>query len=84
MQYRQSGKFPLMLKTLGIDSMSISSHKIYGPKGIGALYVRDGLGFSPLILGGGQEHGVRSGTENVANIVGFGKACELAQKKFTV
>ncbi|MGI0048170.1 MAG: cysteine desulfurase family protein, partial [Nitrososphaera sp.] len=58
--------------------MSMSSHKINGPKGVGALYVRSGLEISPIIHGGGQESELRSGTENVPGIAGFGKACELA------
>jgi cysteine desulfurase len=75
------GKIPIDVKQLGVDFLSMSSHKINGPKGVGALYKRDGLKLAPIFHGGGQESTLRSGTENVHGIVGFGKACEIAAQR---
>jgi cysteine desulfurase len=74
-----AGKIPLDVRRMPIDLLSLSAHKLHGPKGTGVLFVRKGLNLSPLLHGGGQEGGLRSGTENVAGIVGFGKAAELAR-----
>jgi len=75
------GKIPLDVNQLQVDMLSLSAHKLHGPKGIGALYVRKGVRLSPIVFGGGQEHGLRSATENVAGIVGFGAAAELAKRE---
>jgi cysteine desulfurase len=73
------GKIPIDVRKDAVDMLSISAHKFHGPKGIGALYVRSGLDFYPMMRGGGQESGRRSGTENVASIVAMGEAARLAK-----
>lgn len=73
------GQVPIDVQAEGIDLLTISSNDIYGPKGTGALYVKQGTHIEPIIHGGGQEQGLRSGTENLTSIVGFGKAAELAK-----
>lgn len=75
------GKHPLHLGAIQPDSLALSAHKLNGPKGIGCLYVRDFQALEPWLRGGGQERGLRGGTENLAGIVGFGVACELAEKE---
>jgi len=74
------GKIPVNVEELNVDMLSLSAHKLYGPKGVGALYIKKGVRLEPIIHGGGHEKGIRPGTENVAGIVGLGKACEIAEK----
>ncbi len=78
------GKDPLSLRDVPADYLTVSAHKLHGPKGVGALYVGRGAPFTPLIFGGGQESGRRAGTHNVAGIVGFGQAAALAQAFLSV
>jgi len=75
------GKIPTRVEELGVDLLTVAGHKLYAPKGIGALYTRRGLQLEPVIYGGGQESGRRAGTENVAYIVALGMACMLAQEQ---
>ena len=77
---QSAGKIPVNVDDLCVDLLSISAHKIYGPKGVGALYVRGGTDIESLVYGGGHERTLRSGTENIPGIVGFAKACELAHQ----
>ncbi len=76
-----AGKLPVNVEALGVNLLSMSAHKIYGPKGVGALYIRKGTFIEPQLHGGGHERNLRSSTENVPGIVGFGKACELAKER---
>ncbi len=76
------GKTEIDVRKMNIDMLSLSSHKIYGPKGVGALYVRKGLKIDPLLYGGSHEMGIRAGTENIPGIVGFAKAVSLACERF--
>lgn len=73
------GKIPVDVELLGVDLLTVGGHKLYGPKGVGALYIREGVKLEPLLHGGGHEAGRRAGTENTLAIVGLGAACELAQ-----
>lgn len=75
------GQIPIDVRNEGIDLLTISSNDMYGPKGVGALYIKDGIRLEPLLHGGGQERGIRSGTENLPGIVGLGKASEITKKE---
>lgn len=74
------GKIPVEVEALGVDLLTVAGHKLYAPKGVGALYIRRGTTLAPLMHGAGQERGRRPGTENVLEIVGLGKACEIARR----
>ncbi|HII84679.1 MAG TPA: cysteine desulfurase NifS [Methanobacterium subterraneum] len=74
------GKIPVNVEDMKVDLLSISAHKLYGPKGVGALYIRKGVRIDPLFHGGGHEREMRPGTENIPGIVGLGKACQLAEE----
>ena len=76
-----AGKIPIDVNDMGLDLLSISAHKLYGPKGVGALYVRKGTRLDSIVQGGGHERGLRSGTENVAGIVGLARAADLASQE---
>jgi cysteine desulfurase len=77
---QSAGKIPVDVGKLGIDLLSIAGHKLYAPKGVGALYIRKGAGLKAIMHGAGQEMGLRPGTENILEIVGLGKACEVAAR----
>ena len=74
------GKLPVDVKKLNVDMMSFSAHKFYGPKGVGALFLKNGVNIKPMIIGGSQEKKMRAGTENVSGIAGLGLAAEIARK----
>ena len=76
-----AGKVPIDVRRENIDALSLSSNDLYGPKGVGALYVKDGVRIAPIMMGGGQEKGLRSGTENVPGIVGMGRAAEISHEE---
>ncbi len=78
------GKVPIDVSKVPVDMLSLSGHKIHAPKGVGVLYVREGVKINPLLLGGHQESGLRAGTENVPYIVGLGKACEILNEDFDI
>ncbi len=80
---QSAGKLPLNVAELGVDMLTLSSHKLNGPKGVGALYVRHGVDIRPRLLGGGQENRLRSGTENLPGIVGFGCAAAITRERLT-
>ena len=77
--FKQCGNVKINVHEMGIDMLSLSAHKFHGPKGVGALYVREGINFDKIMKGGHQEKDKRAGTENTAEIVGLGKAAELAK-----
>jgi cysteine desulfurase len=78
-----AGKLPVNVDVLGVDLLTLAFHKLYGPKGIGALYVRQGTPLKPILFGAGQEHGLRPGTENVVLIVGAGETARLALERLS-
>lgn len=83
MQFKQFGNTPIDVGKMNIDMLSMSGHKINAPKGVGALYIKNGIEITKFINGGHQEKDKRAGTENVAGIVGLGSACEIANKNLT-